>query len=192
MSFRVMRNFHSVAVAAVLVCAAAPGWAGDTYSVDGSHTFVSFRVNHLEIAESYGRFNESSGSFEVEEGALTSLTFEINTESVDTASEDRDKHLKGPDFFNTKQFPVIQFKSESIKKHGDHFEVAGELMMLGAKKPLTIEVRKTGEGKDPWGNFRTGWHSSFAIERSDFGMNFMLDGLGDQIAIVVSVEGIKQ
>ena len=153
---------------------------------------MSFRVNHLGIAESYGRFNETSGSFEVEEGDLKSLSFEINAESIDTANEDRDKHLKGPDFFNTKQFPVIQFESESVKKHGDHFEVAGELMMLGSKKPLTVELRKTGEGKDPWGNFRTGWHATFAIERSDFGMNYMLDGLGDQIAIIVSVEGIKQ
>ena len=175
----------------MLACAAAPSFAADSYTIDGAHSFVMFQINHLGIGEAYGRFNEISGKYKVDDGAPSSLSFEINAESVDSADEGRDKHLKSPDFFNTKQFPVIKFTSKEIKKHGDHFEVSGELMMLGVTKPLSFKVKHVGEGKDPWGNFRTGWHSEFTVKRSDFGMSYMLEGLGDEVSLVVSIEGIK-
>jgi polyisoprenoid-binding protein YceI len=190
---RFSRNVCTLVLSvALLACTAAPLRAADNYSIDGAHSFVMFRVNHLGIGESYGRFNEISGTFDVDGGTPTSLSFQINAQSVDTADEDRDKHLKSPDFFNTKQFPVIKFESKSIKKHGDHFEVAGDLAMLGVTKPFSFDVSHTGEGKDPWGNFRTGWHSEFTVKRSDYGMKFMLEGLSDEVAVVVSIEGIKK
>ncbi len=189
MSPKITRIALTLAVSAMLVGAAD---AADSYSIDGAHSFVMFQVNHLGIGESYGRFNEMSGKIEVEGEAPKTIHFEINAESVDSANADRDKHLKSPDFFNVKQFPVIKFASKSVQKHGDHFEVAGDLSMLGVTKPISLKAYKTGEGKDPWGNYRTGWHSEFKVKRSDYGMNFMLDGLGDEVTVVVAVEGIKQ
>lgn len=193
MSSRFSRNVCTLSLsAALLACTAAPLVAADSYSIDGSHSFVIFRINQGGIGDAFGRFNEISGTFEVDGGAPTSLSFELNAESVDTANEGRDKHLKSPDFFNAKQFPVIKFESKSIKKHGDRFEVTGDLTMLGVTKPLTVDVKRTGEGQDRRGNFRTGWYSEFKLMRSDFGMKFMLEGLADEVAVVVSVQGVKK
>ena len=190
---RINPSVLSFALAAiVLSLGATPLLAAEAYSIDGAHSFVVFRVNHLGISDSYGRFNEMSGEFQVDGQTPKSLSFQINAESVDSANEDRDKHLRSPDFFNVKQFPVIKFASKSIEKHGDHFEVTGDLTMLGVTKTVTFEARHTGEGKDPWGNYRSGWHGEFTVKRSDFGMNFMLEGIGDEVAVVVAVEGIKK
>jgi len=193
MTPRFSRIAFSLAVGVtMLTCATTASHAVDSYSIDAAHSFVIFRINHLGISAAYGRFDAFSGTFKLDGGTPSALTFELDAESVDSGNADRDKHLKSPDFFNAKQFPVIQFTSREIKAHGDHFEVSGDLTMLGVTKPLSFMVKHTGEGKDPWGNFRTGWHGEFTVKRSDFGMSYMLEGLGDEVTLLVSIEGIKK
>ena len=193
MSWSQSRRLCIVAMTAVLlVTGSAASYAKDAYTIDAGHSFVTFRVNHLGIGQAHGRFNEMAGDFELDADKLASVNFTIQTGSVDTADEKRDGHLKSPDFFNAEQFPVIQFKSKSVMAHGDHYEVSGDMKMLGVTKPMTMKVRKIGEGKDPWGNYRSGWQSEFMVKRSEFGMKFMLEGLSDEVAVMVAVEGIKK
>ena len=113
--------------------------------------------------------------------------------NVDTAVEKRDTQLKSPDFFNAGEHPTISFKSKSVKKLKEAvYEVSGDLTLLGKTLPITTEVHATGAGKDPWGGFRMGFETSFSIKRSDFGMNFMMGGVSDEVNLTVSVEGIRQ
>jgi polyisoprenoid-binding protein YceI len=74
----------------------------------------------------------------------------------------------------------------------DTYEVAGDLALHGVTRPLTVKVQRTGSGKDPWGGFRIGFETTFTIKRSDFGMNFMMEGVGDEVRIILSIEGIRQ
>ena len=67
----------------------------------------------------------------------------------------------------------------------------GELSLHGVTKPMTVEVRPIGSGSDPWGGFRAGFHTTFEVKRSDFGMTFMLEGLSDDIEIIVSSEVVR-
>ena len=113
-------------------------------------------------------------------------------ESVDTKNEKRDQHLKNADFFNAKQFPVMTFKSTKVEGSGDTYKVTGDLTLHGVTKPLTLEIKKGGEAKGMEGEIRGGGETKFAIKRSDYGMNFMQGPLGDEINIVVSLEGVKQ
>src|SRR5262249_50307046 len=113
-------------------------------------------------------------------------------ESIDTNNEDRNKHLKGPQFFNAKEFPTISFKSKKIKAAGkDSYEVTGDLTLRGVTKPLTVKVDYVGSGKDFRGVNRTGIETTFSIRRTAFGMKEMLNGIGDRIRIMVALEGTR-
>jgi polyisoprenoid-binding protein YceI len=170
-------------------------YAAETYKLDPDHTSVVFRVKHLEVAYVYGRFNAPTGSFVFDESspANSSIKVRLNTKNVDTAVEKRDNHLRSPDFFNAEDHPIISFTSTSVKKlNDDTYEVSGNLTLLGKSRPLSVKAQNTGSGRDPWGNFRQGFETTFTIKRSEFGMNFMLGGISDEVVITVSVTGIRQ
>ena len=172
-----------------------PAIAAETYELDPAHTSVVFRVKHLGVAYVYGRFNGPGGTFVFDDKSPenSSIVIQVDAKNVDTAFEIRDKHLKSPDFFDAGEHPVIKFQSRSVKKSGpDSYEVSGDLTLLGKTKAITVKARQTGEGKDPWGNFRIGFETSFNIKRSDFGMDFMMGVAGDDVLLTVSVEGIRQ
>ena len=184
----------AAALLLLLTVAAAPAPAADTYDLDAGHTMVLFKVDHLGFSHSYGRFNDVSGSFVIDEEnpAAGSVTIEIKTESVDSNHERRDKHLRSPDFFSATQFPTITFKSTGVSVSGDDYTIKGDLTMRGVTKPVTIELTRMGSGKDPWGNDRVGFNGGLTIKRSEFGVNYMPDALGEEVEILLAVEGVKQ
>lgn len=173
---------------------AAPAVAADTYEIDASHSTVLFRVKHLNVSYFHGRFNKLSGKIVWDEDPQKiEIAVKIDASSVDTNNEKRDQHLRNPDFFNSKQFPVITFQSTGVKKlEGDHYEVTGDLTFHGVKKSITTKFEFTGAGKDPWGGVRAGGEAVFTISRSDFGIDYMPDGLGDDVRITVAIEGVKK
>ncbi len=173
----------------------APAAMAELYKLDPAHTSIIFRVKHLGVAYVFGRFNGATGTFSYDQSVPsdTSIHIQVATNNIDTNDEKRDKHLKSPDFFNAVKFPLITFKSSSVtQKDKDLLSVSGHLTILGKTNPVTIEVRRTGAAKDPWGNYRIGFESSFTIRRTDYGMNFMLGGVSNEVNLTVSVEGIKQ
>jgi polyisoprenoid-binding protein YceI len=167
--------------------------AADTFKIDPVHSSVVFSVTHFGT-NFYGRFNDVKGTvvFDQADPSKSSVDLTIPVESVDTKNEKRDQHLKNADFFNAKQFPVMTFKSTKVEGSGDTYKVTGDLTLHGVTKPLTLEIKKGGEAKGMEGEIRGGGETKFAIKRSDYGMNFMQGPLGDEINIVVSLEGVKQ
>lgn len=167
----------------------------DLYKVDPVHSSVVFRVKHLGVVNVYGRFNEISGTvvFDKENPSKSAVDFSVPVESVDTHVQKRDQHLKSPDFFNAKQFPVITFKSKEVKKTDeDTYQMTGEFTLHGVTKTLTIDFKKGGEAKGMQNEFRSGGETQFTIKRSDYGMNFMLNGVGDEVTVMVAIEGVRQ
>ena len=75
---------------------------------------------------------------------------------------------------------------------GDSDNVTGDFTLHGVTKPLTLEIKKGGEAKVMEGEIRSGGETRFTIKRSDHGMNFMQGQVGDEINIVVSLEGVKK
>jgi polyisoprenoid-binding protein YceI len=166
-----------------------PAAAAETYKLDPAHTSVVFRIKHLGVAYVYGRFNGPTGSFVFDESSPSKSSIEMQVEAV----QKRDNHLKSPDFFNAGEHPLITFKSTSVKKSGkDSYDISGNLTLLGKTKPITVKARQTGTGKDPWGNYRRGFETSFTVNRSDFGMDFMMKVAADDVLLTVSLEGIRQ
>lgn len=188
--------FVPAALALAISAAMAPATdAAETYKIDPVHTVVLFKIDHLGVSNFYGRFNDVSGEFTFDEKDPSKSSFEVTVkaDSVDTNEAKRDQHIKSPDFLNAKQFPVITFKSKTIDKMKDgSYRATGEFQLHGVKKDMTIDIEPTGAGEDPWGGFRRGFETGFAIERSKHGMSYMQGGLGDKIELIVAVEGIRQ
>ena len=192
---RILKIFHLILVLGLLAIYSSSAYAAETYKLDPAHTSIVFRVKHLGVAYVYGRFNGPTGTFVFDESSPSKSTIEVQAEAknVDTALEKRDTDLKSPDFFNAGEHPLVSFKSKSVKKLSeDTYEVSGDLTLLGKTRTITVEANATGAGKDPWGGFRRGFETSFAIKRSDFGMDFMMGGVSDDVNLTVSVEGIRQ
>jgi polyisoprenoid-binding protein YceI len=187
------RTLARIAGAALLL--AVPALAAETYEVDPVHSAVIFRVGHLGVSHTYGRFNDISGQvvLDAADPSKSSVEITVKADSVDTFSEKRDQHLKSPDFFNAKQFPELTFKSRSVKKTGEsEFEVAGDLTLHGVTRPVTVKVQHLGSGSDPWGGYRAGFETTFDIRRSDFGMDYMPGGVSDEVRLIVAVEGVRK
>ena len=169
--------------------------AAETYEVDASHSTVIFRVKHSGVSYFYGRFKALSGVFTFDEAdpAKNRVEIEVLADSVDTENERRDRHLRSPDFFNVKQFPVITFKSKAVNKvEGDTYEITGDLSLHGITKTSTLQAKQTGVGKNRRGHALAGFEAMFTIMRSDFGMTYRLDGLGDEVKLIVSLEGVSR
>ncbi|MBL4698052.1 MAG: YceI family protein [Phycisphaerales bacterium] len=172
-----------------------------TYEVDPVHTNVLFKIRHGSVSNFYGRFNTVEGTIEFDKLHIerSSMSFTVQTGSVDTNSRTRDGHIKGADFFNARQFPEATFTSTSIEEIGEgEYKLIGEFTLQG--KTVTIEANmhdiRTGKFRD----FDVlGVEATFTLKRSDFGITKYLDAknpemgpLGDVVEITVAIEAVGQ
>ncbi len=185
---------HSEADASPVASPVPVAAPATTYKIDGGHSAVLFKVKHMGAAWFYGRFDQVSGTLVVDEEdpSNSSAKVEIAVESVNSNSEKRDQHLKSPDFFDAKQFPELSFESKSVRRDGGTWKMQGILDFHGVRKEIALEFEKTGAGPGRGGSQLIGFHSTFTVKRSDFGMDYMSDGLGDEVELIVSLEGVAR
>ena len=180
---------------------AATNAASTTYKVDGSHSSVNFRIIHGQVAPFYGRFNDFSGSIELNEDDMagSAMEFKVLIRSIDTDNGKRDTHLRDADFFNARQFPTATFESSTIKQNSDgSLSVTGEMNLHGVTKEVTAEVTELKQVSGQQGN-KMGFEAKFSIKRSDFEMTKYLaadggeDGpLSNTVQITVAVEAVAE
>jgi polyisoprenoid-binding protein YceI len=165
----------------------------ETYQVDPDHSFVMYRVRHMGIGYSYGRFNEISGQVVLDDDpAKSSVEVKVNAASIDSANKKRDDHLRNPDFFNCAQFPELTFKSTSIKKaDGANYDVTGDLTMHGVTKPVTIRMEMGGPITDPWKKQRIGFDGSVVVQRSQWGIGKVQGNGDDDVRLTIAIEAVK-
>jgi len=168
--------------------------AGDEYAYDGVHSSVSFKARHLDISWIHGRFNEASGKFVIDRADPSKSTFELSVkaDSVDTGNVKRDEHLRQPDYFDTKQFPTIDFKSTSVKAIEGGYEVTGDFTLHGTTKSIVL-VLKGGKEIEWKGVKRVGFATEIAVKRSDYGFDPAAIGpIGDEALILIDCEGMRE
>jgi len=166
------------------------------YKIDkeGQHAFIQFRIQHLGYSWLYGTFRDFDGSFTFDEKnpAADKVDVTINTSSIDTNHAERDKHLRSADFLNTSKNPKATFKSTAVKKEDDELKITGDLTLNGVTKPVTLEAKMLGEGKDPWGGYRAGFEAEGEIALKDFNITKDLGPASQKVQLMISVEGIRQ
>ncbi len=184
----------AMAIALTATSVSAEVAPAGSYKIDPGHTNVMFSVSHLGFSNLVGRFNKMEGDISLNPKGHSKVTVTIKTASVDSNHDKRDVHLRGPDFFNVKQYPVMKFVSDKVSYNAksEPVKVSGKLSLHGKTKNVTLAVTPIGAGKDPWGGYRIGYDATTTIKRSDFGMNYMQGGIGDDIHITLNIEAIKQ
>lgn len=194
---RLVRFLAAAAIAAPSLVLAQ----GAAYDIDPAHTVSGFSVKHLVISTVRGEFGKTSGAVVLDDKdpSKDSVTATIDVTSINTRVEQRDTHLKSPDFFDSAKFPAITFKSSKVEKAGEgKYKVTGDLTIKGTTKPVVLDVTgPTAEIKDPWGNARRGFAATTQINRKDFGLNWSKTieagpVVGDDVKIEIDGELVKQ
>lgn len=190
---RISRSL-AVAVLAGSLFSTAAFAAPEKYKVDETHSFVNFSISHLGYSLLKGRFNELSGNFvyDAEKPASNAIAMEVKTASVDTNHAERDKHLRNADFLNVSKYPTATFKTTGFEPKGEDGVLKGDLTLHGVTRPIAVDVKFVGAGKDPWGGYRRGYIGSTTIKRSDFGMNYDLGPAAESMTLDFVIEGVRQ
>lgn len=170
-----------------------------TWSIDTSHSSVSFSVRHMMFAKVRGSFGTWSADVTSNDDATAgSVKVAIDVASIDTKEEKRDAHLRSADFFDVENHPTMSFASTGFERSGDAFKLAGDLTIRGTTKPVTLSGKFLGSGVDPWGNKRLLFEGSTTIDRFDFGLTWsqaLETGgvlVGREIEITVDIQLVGQ
>ncbi|PHM30130.1 YceI family protein [Xenorhabdus innexi] len=179
----------------VLLMGASSAMASN-YKIDtaGQHAFIEFRIQHLGMSWVYGNFKKFDGNFtfDNQNPAADKVSVIIKTDSVDTNHAERDKHLRSADFLNSAKYPEAKFTSTKVEKEGEHYNILGELTLNGVTKPVTLQAKLMGEGKDPWGGYRAGFEANGKIKLKDFNIKTDLGPKSQEVELIISVEGVKE
>lgn len=171
--------------------------AVQTWSLDASHSNVEFAVKHLMIAKVKGRFSQVAGALtaDLDDPSNFSLDVTVDVASIDTRQEQRDAHLRSPDFFDAEKWPTMRFVGKRVEdRSGDDFRLVGDLTIRDVTREVTLDVTNEGTVTDPWGNARIGFSARGKLDRTDFGLtwNQALEAGGfvvsDEIRISVDAE----
>jgi polyisoprenoid-binding protein YceI len=179
--------------------AAAPVTSPVTrWVIDTVHSEVGFRVRHMMVSWTKGKFDKFEGTLELDANDITRSKVEVSIDvtSINTNAADRDGHLKSPDFFDAANFPKMTFTSQKVEAlAGGALRVLGQLEIRGTKKAVALDVEPLSPAaKDPWGNIKRGTRATAKLNRKDFGLNWNsaleLGGVlvGDEVEITLEVE----
>jgi polyisoprenoid-binding protein YceI len=169
------------------------------WDIDPDHSAIEFRVAHMVVSKTSGRFTDYQGFVEMDADtkALKSIEATIKAGSIDTNHDKRDAHLRNADFLDVERFPTMTYKLSQYQKQGDTYTIIGDLTLRGVTKQVRLSATFNGITKDPWGNTRAGFSADGTLNRKDFGMvwNKVLDSgglvVGDEVHIHLDIECIK-
>ncbi len=192
-----MNTLNRVFAAATLAFAVAlPAQAADKYKFDTVHSQVIFFVSHLGFSKSEGEFLDFDGgfSFDQKNWGNSSVEVVIDTNSISLDDGPWDKHMKNEDFFHVEKYPTMTFKSTKVEsKDGKTGTITGDLTLLGVTKPVTLDVTFNKAGAHPFNPKKQliGFSATGTLKRSEFGMNYALPAVGDDVEIRIEVEAEK-
>ncbi len=174
-----------------------PGYKAGTWTIDPSHSEVSFSIRHLMISKVKGVFENFDATFVTAENPLEStVSAKADVASVNTNDKNRDAHLRTGDFFLAEEHPTIDFVSTGVRVEDGEFLVDGDLTIKGVTKPVTFDFDFGGFGQDPYGNYKAGATAKTEILREDFGLtwNTALETggmlLGDKVTITLELQAV--
>jgi len=169
--------------------------APETYQIDPKHTFPSFEIGHLGFSTQRGRFNTTHGKIVLDLAKKTAdVDITVDAHSISTGVAKLEDHLRSPDFFDVAKYPTITFKSTGARFEGDKLAaIDGTLTMRGVSRPVTLTVTSFYCGTNPViKKPACGADAVAEIKRSDFGINYALPALRDDVKLLIQVEAHQQ
>lgn len=168
--------------------------AADTYKIDPIHSEVSFKVRHLGLSKVSGRFTRFQGVIRLDEARLAASSVEVNIESasINTDNEARDKHLRNADFFDVDKFPFLSFRSVAVREVAKgKLEVTGDFTMHGVTRRIVIPMTALGGARGPSNDYRIGFEGTLTLNRSDYGIKGYPGVIGEEVAIALEIEAVR-
>ncbi len=171
-----------------------------TYKIDQAHSDIHFKVKHLAISTVQGSFQSFDGTLVSDKADFSDLKvdFEADIDSINTNNGQRDTHLKSADFFDTEKYPKISFTSTSVEKVDGQLNVAGEIALHGATRPVLLKAVYNGTVVDPYGQTKVGFEITGKISRKDFGLTWSAVTeagsivVSDEVSLEMDVQFIQQ
>jgi polyisoprenoid-binding protein YceI len=169
-----------------------------TWAIDPVHSSVNFSVRHLMVNNVRGRFEQFSGAIVVTEGGAASVRAEIVVDSVSSGNDQRDAHIKSPEFFDVQQYPVATFTSTAVEPNGESYAVEGDFSLKGVTKPITLDLKFNGLNPGMGRGEVAGFEASVVLNRKDFGIDIDMPletggtVLGEKVIITLDIEALKQ
>jgi polyisoprenoid-binding protein YceI len=192
-----MKNKVVVALALAGALFSAQGYAQtSTWTIDPAHSSINFEIIHMSVSHVHGAFGDVKGTVTLNEKDITksSVATTIDTTTVATGVEARDKHLKSPDFFDAEKNPAMTFKSTSLTKANGKLQLIGDLTISGVTKSVTLDVDGPAPPQTMQGKTISAFSASGTIKRSDFniGPKFGPAMVGEDVKFTIDVEIDKQ
>ncbi|KIS25790.1 polyisoprenoid-binding protein [Arthrobacter sp. SPG23] len=163
-----------------------------TWTLDPAHTEIGFSVRHAGISKVRGQFTEADATLVVGETVeASSVRATVQMASFDSNDDNRDAHVKGPDFFDVEQYPHMTFKATEVQGKPEDFRLSGDLTIKDTTLPVTFDVEFGGMAVDPFGATRAGFSATAQISRKAFGItwNAALEAggvlVGDKVTITI-------
>lgn len=172
-----------------------------TWKIDPAHSLIQFAVRHMMISKVRGEFEKFTGNvdFDPARPEATKVSVRVDAASINTREDDRDNHLRSPDFLNAAEYPVVLFESKRVeKKDANSGKLIGDLTIRDVTREVVLDVEYAGLARSPWGQTSAGFSASTAISRKEWGLtwNQALETggvlVGDTIKINIELEIIKQ
>lgn len=186
-------------IAASVFSALAVPASASTWTIDNQHSNIGFTVRHL-VTRVSGSFNLFSGTilFDDKKPEASKVSVTINLDSIFTANQQRDDHLRSADFFDTKKHPSATFESTRVVSVGrGNFKIEGNLSLHGQTRPVSLDVEYLGTMKDLNGNNRGGFTARTKLNRKDFGLtwNKITEAgnvvLGEEVELAMNIAAIE-
>ena len=165
--------------------------AAGTYAIDPTHSKIEAVARHLMVTKVRGHFAEYEGTIVVaDDPTQSSVELTIQADSIVTGTDDRDTHLRSPDFLDVENHSTLTFTSTSLEPKGDAWVLNGDLTIIGKTNPVSLDLEFLGVINDPWGNAKSAFSASGEFNRHDFGLsrNVPLDGGGLLVSEVFKLE----
>lgn len=174
--------------------------AQTTLSIDTAHSSANFSVRHMMVSNVKGTLGPVKGTavWDGKDVKTIKVDATIDATGLRTYNEQRDKHLKSPDFFDVEKNPTVTFKSKRVEGASGKFKIVGDLTLRGVTKEVTLDVEGPTPPITAQGKTRVGATATTKINRQDYGVSWSrnIDGggvvVGDEVAITLELELVQQ
>lgn len=167
------------------------------YVLDSEHGKITWSVNHLGFSTYYGQFVNVEATLNLDPAnpSASTLTATVPLTDVAPNSDGLKAHLQTADFFDTANHPIATFVSRSVTvdpENASEATVLGDLTLRGVTRPVTMEVRFNQAGPSMGNVYKTGFDGESTIKRSEFGVNYAIPAVSDEVRLHIEGEFVLQ
>jgi polyisoprenoid-binding protein YceI len=160
-----------------------------TYNLDPMHTHIIYKVDHFGLSSYYGMFGSLEGKLTIDpkKPQDSSVSVTIPIDKIQSTTPPLDAHLKTEDFFDSGKYPEARFRSTKIDVSGNTAKFTGELTIRDKTKTVELEGRFVGAAVHPMSELlNVGFEATGTIKRSDFGINYLVPFVSDEVALTIT------